>query len=119
MIVLDSTILIDLFQGNDVARRFLDYIAEFFPEDGIATTSVSYYEIYVGINHRKSKKEERFFRKMSIEQNRFALQIARSPVAKATSATGHAALPRDMFIVVNRSIPGAYASVRAQGYLPP
>jgi predicted nucleic acid-binding protein len=63
MIVLDSTILIDLFQGNDIARRFLNHIAESFPEDGIATTAVSYYEIYVGINHRKSKKEERFFRK--------------------------------------------------------
>lgn len=62
MIVLDSTILIDLFQGNNVARRFLDYITNFVPEDDVATTAVNYYEIYLGINHRKSKKEDLFFR---------------------------------------------------------
>jgi tRNA(fMet)-specific endonuclease VapC len=62
MIILDSTILIDLFQGNDVARRFMDYITNFFPEDGVATTAVNYYEVYTGINHRRSKKEELFFR---------------------------------------------------------
>lgn len=62
MIVLDSTILIDLFQGNNVARRFLDYITNFVPEDDVATTAVNYYEIYLGINHKKSKKEDLFFR---------------------------------------------------------
>ncbi len=62
MIVLDSTILVDIFQGNDIARRFLDHVLNFFPDDDVATTAVNYYEIYMGINHRKSKKGDLFFR---------------------------------------------------------
>ncbi len=59
----DSTILIDLFQGNDVARRFMDYITSTFPEEEVTTTAVNYYEVFLGINHRRSRKEEIFFRK--------------------------------------------------------
>jgi tRNA(fMet)-specific endonuclease VapC len=62
MIVLDSTILIDLFQGNYVARRFMDYITSTFPEEEVVTTAVNYYEVFLGINHRRSTKEEIFFR---------------------------------------------------------
>ncbi len=63
MIVLDSTILIDLFQGNDIARRFMDYIISYFPEEEVVTTAINYYEVFLGINHRRSKKEEIFFTK--------------------------------------------------------
>ncbi len=55
MIVLDTSALIDLFRGSG-------QIEEFVGEDA-ATTMISCYEIFAGINHRKSEREEQFFRR--------------------------------------------------------
>jgi tRNA(fMet)-specific endonuclease VapC len=55
MIVLDTSALIDLFRGSD-------QIGEFVGEDA-ATTSISFYEISTGVNHRKAKREGQFFRR--------------------------------------------------------
>ncbi len=55
MIVLDTSALIDLFRGSDQIREFVG-------EDA-ATTIISCYEIFAGINHRRSEGEEQFSRR--------------------------------------------------------
>jgi hypothetical protein len=59
MIVLDTSALIDLFRGSGRIREFVG-------EDG-ATTMISCYEIFAGVNHRKAKREEQFFRRFFSE----------------------------------------------------
>lgn len=55
MIVLDTSALIDLFRGSDQIQAFVS--------DDAATTMISCYEIFAGINHRRSEREEQFFRR--------------------------------------------------------
>ena len=55
MIVLDTSALIALFRGSDQIREFVG-------EDA-ATTTISCYEIFAGVNHRKAKREGHFFRR--------------------------------------------------------
>lgn len=55
MIVLDTSALIDLFRGSDLIQEFV--------REEAATTMISCYEIFAGINHRKSEREEQFFRR--------------------------------------------------------
>jgi hypothetical protein len=55
MIVLDTSALIALFRGSDQIRKFVG-------EDA-ATTTISCYEIFAGVNHRKAKREGHFFRR--------------------------------------------------------
>jgi len=55
MIVLDTSALIDLFRGSDQIREFVG--------EDVATTMISCYEIFAGIKHRKSEREEQFFRR--------------------------------------------------------
>ena len=59
MIVLDTSALIDLFRGSDQIR---DFVAE-----DSATTMISCYEIFAGVNHRKARREEQFFRRFFSE----------------------------------------------------
>ena len=59
MIVLDISALIDLFRGSDQIR---DFVAE-----DSATTMISCYEIFAGVNHRKARREEQFFRRFFSE----------------------------------------------------
>ncbi|KQC16052.1 MAG: type II toxin-antitoxin system VapC family toxin [Methanothrix sp.] len=59
MIVLDTSALIDLFRGSRQIREFVG-------EDA-ATTMMSCYEIFAGINHRKAKREGQFFRRFFSE----------------------------------------------------
>ena len=63
MIVLDTSALIDLFRGSG-------QIGEFVGED-TATTMISCYEIFAGVNHRKAKREEQFFRRFFSEMEIF------------------------------------------------
>jgi len=56
MIVLDTSFLIDFFRGKE---ETLQYISDL----DIATTVITYYEIFSGIFHKKAKKEEKFFRR--------------------------------------------------------
>ncbi len=62
MIILDSTVLIDLFKGNNVAKALIDEVNESPEDETVATTVISYYEIFTGIKHRASSKEDAFFR---------------------------------------------------------
>ena len=54
MIILDTSALIDLFRGGNEIRKIVD-------DDDVASTAISYHEIYVGIKRNKAKAEERFF----------------------------------------------------------
>lgn len=54
MIILDTSALIDLFRGGNEIRKIVD-------DDDMASTAISYHEIYVGIKRNKAKAEERFF----------------------------------------------------------
>jgi hypothetical protein len=56
MIILDTSFLIDYFRGEGKAKRVIE-------GEEIATTVVSYHEIMTGIKIRKTKKEEKFFKK--------------------------------------------------------
>ncbi|HDM23166.1 MAG TPA: type II toxin-antitoxin system VapC family toxin, partial [Methanomicrobia archaeon] len=56
MIVLDTSFLIDFFRGKE---ETLQYIGDL----DIATTVITYYEIFSGMFHKKAKKEEKFFRR--------------------------------------------------------
>jgi len=53
LIILDTSALIDLFRGGNEIRKMVD--------GDVASTAISYHEIYVGIKHNKAKAEERFF----------------------------------------------------------
>jgi tRNA(fMet)-specific endonuclease VapC len=55
LIVLDTSALIDLFRGGEEVRKVVG--------GDVATTTVNYHEIFVGIRHHKGKAEERFFRR--------------------------------------------------------
>jgi tRNA(fMet)-specific endonuclease VapC len=56
LIILDTSALIDLFRGGDEILKSL--------EGDVASTAISYYEIYVGIKRNKARSEERFFRRL-------------------------------------------------------
>jgi len=56
VIVLDTSALIDLFRGkNDILKSI---------DNDMASTAVSYHEIYVGIKRQKARAEEKFFRRL-------------------------------------------------------
>lgn len=55
MIILDTSCLIDLFQGREGILELID--AE------VTTTAINYHEIMAGIKHKKAKKEERYFKR--------------------------------------------------------
>jgi len=55
MIVLDTSFLIDLFKGE---RKTLSIV-----DSDVATTVITYHEILSGIKHKKTKKDEMFFRR--------------------------------------------------------
>lgn len=59
MIVLDTSALIDFFRGVEKTREFMN--------NDVATTVMTYYEIFSGVKHRKARKEERFFRRFFSE----------------------------------------------------
>lgn len=56
MIVFDTSALIDLFRGKNEILQSVD--------DEMASTAVSYHEIYVGIKRQKARAEEKFFRRL-------------------------------------------------------
>jgi tRNA(fMet)-specific endonuclease VapC len=59
MIILDTSVLIDFFRGEEKTREFLD--------EDVTTTIISYYEIFSGAKHRKARKEEQFFKRFFSE----------------------------------------------------
>jgi tRNA(fMet)-specific endonuclease VapC len=56
LIILDTSALIDLFRGGNEILKSLD--------GDVASTTISYHEIYVGIKRQKARAEERFFRRL-------------------------------------------------------
>jgi predicted nucleic acid-binding protein len=56
VIVFDTSALIDLFRGKNEILQSVD--------DEMASTAVSYHEIYVGIKRQKARAEEKFFRRL-------------------------------------------------------
>jgi tRNA(fMet)-specific endonuclease VapC len=62
MIIFDSTVLIDLFKGNNIAEALIAEVTDSPLDEAVATTAVSYYEVFTGIKHRDSRKEDAFFR---------------------------------------------------------
>ncbi len=61
MIVLDTSFLIDYFRGIEVTY---DMVNE---EDEVAITTITYHEILTGLKRKKSKKEEKFFKRFFSE----------------------------------------------------
>ena len=68
MIVFDTSALIDLFRGKNEILQSVD--------DDIASTAVSYHEIYVGIKRQKARAEEKFFRRLFSDIKILDLDIA-------------------------------------------
>lgn len=68
MIVFDTSALIDLFRGKNEILQSVDY--------DIASTAVSYHEIYVGIKRQKARAEEKFFRRLFSDIKILDLDIA-------------------------------------------
>jgi len=54
MIILDTSFLIDFFKGEEGTQAII--------RTDVATTAITYHEIFSGIKHRNAKKEGKFFR---------------------------------------------------------
>jgi tRNA(fMet)-specific endonuclease VapC len=54
MILLDTGFLIDFFRGEERTRSIVGR--------DVATTVITYHEIFSGLKHRKAVKEEKFFK---------------------------------------------------------
>jgi len=68
VIVFDTSALIDLFRGKNEILQSVD--------DEMASTAVSYHEIYVGIKRQKARAEEKFFRRLFSDIKILDLDIA-------------------------------------------
>lgn len=58
MFFFDTTAIIELFRGNESLKAKLEDIS-----DDFATTSVSYFEIFSKVYHKKLKKEKKYFKR--------------------------------------------------------
>lgn len=56
MNVLDTSVIIDYFKGNNRAFGIVN-------DSDAVTTVITHYEILSGVKHRKARKEEAFFRR--------------------------------------------------------
>jgi predicted nucleic acid-binding protein len=56
MIVLDTSVLIDFFKGENKSFDIIE-------NSDVVTTVITYHEILSGIKHKKAKKEEIFYRR--------------------------------------------------------
>lgn len=56
MMVLDTSVLIDYFKGNNKSFDIIE-------NSDVVTTVITYHEILSGIKHKKAKKEEIFYRR--------------------------------------------------------
>lgn len=61
MIVLDTSFLIDYLRGVEVTYDLTD------EENEVAITAITYHEIMVGLKRKRSKREEKFFRRLFSE----------------------------------------------------
>ena len=61
MIVLDTSFLIDYFRGVEATY---DLVSE---DDDVAVTAITYHEILTGLKRKRSKKEEKFFKRFFSE----------------------------------------------------
>ncbi len=61
MIVFDTSFLIDYLRGVEATYDLTD------EENEIAITTATYHEIMVGLKRKRSKKEEKFFRRLFSE----------------------------------------------------
>jgi len=57
MILLDTSFIIDLHKGADSARPLVSKLRG----RSLATTTISLFEVFTGIHHRRLKDEERSF----------------------------------------------------------
>lgn len=61
MIVLDTSFLIDYLRGVEATYDLTD------EENEVAITAITYHEIMVGLKRKRSKREEKFFRRLFSE----------------------------------------------------
>jgi len=61
MIVLDTSFLIDYLRGVEATYDLTD------EENEVAITTITYHEIMVGLKRKRSKKEEKFFKRLFSE----------------------------------------------------
>ena len=61
MIVLDTSSLIDYLRGVEATYDLTD------EENEVAITTITYHEIMVGLKRKRSKREEKFFRRLFSE----------------------------------------------------
>ncbi|MFQ5976094.1 MAG: type II toxin-antitoxin system VapC family toxin [Candidatus Hydrothermarchaeales archaeon] len=58
MFIFDTTAIIELFKGNEALKELLQRL-----NDDFAATTVSYFEIFSKIHHKKLKKEKVYFKR--------------------------------------------------------
>jgi len=61
MIVLDTSFLIDYLRGIKATYDLID------EENDVATTSITYHEVMIGLKRKRSKKEEKLFKRLFSE----------------------------------------------------
>jgi len=61
MIVLDTSFLVDYFRGVKATYGLID------EKDDVAITMITYHEIMTGLKRKKSKREEKFFKRFFSE----------------------------------------------------
>ena len=60
MIMLDISFIIDYFRGVEVTYDLVD-------ENDVAITAITYHEIMTGLKRKRSKREEKFFKRFFSE----------------------------------------------------
>lgn len=61
MIVLDTGFIVDYLRGVETTRNLVS------EDEDVAVTTITYHEILTSLKRKKSKKEEKFFRKFFSE----------------------------------------------------
>jgi len=61
MIVLDTSFVIDYFRGVEATYGLVN------EDDDVVTTAITYHEITTGLKRKRSKREEKFFKRFFSE----------------------------------------------------
>ncbi len=80
MIVLDTSFLIDYLRGVEATYDLTD------EENEIAITTVTYHEIMVGLKRKRSKREEKFFRRLFSEVKTLPFDIKAAEESSSIAA---------------------------------
>ena len=80
MIVLDTSFIIDYFRGVKVTYNLVD------DEDDVAITAITYHEIMIGLKRKRSKREEKFFKRFFSEVRILPFDVRAAEEASSIAA---------------------------------